>query len=229
VPGIALGHGHLLFAGRVLSVTRPGELRMPNGIECDLPALEPGAPVQVGDGRLTCDLGTVYPGPLWDPRPSPRFSVATYPRLSLSELCSLAGRGPGLTPLGDDILAGYLGARALFGVGEKGCSSLAASKAARTTSLSATLLRLAAHGQLPEAAHRLLEDGDPEPLLCWGVTSGSGLLAGFGCCSPVSRPEVVVHLDLVLPLVPPRLLSVDVVRVSHPSCRAQRCAAAGTP
>src|SRR5579864_7102310 len=79
--GVSLGHGHLLLAGRVLSLTQPGEPRMPNGLECDLIELEPGTPVQVGNGRLECDFGTVTPGRLWDPRPRPRFSVSTHPGL----------------------------------------------------------------------------------------------------------------------------------------------------
>jgi hypothetical protein len=34
--GVSLGRGHLLLSGQVLSLTRPGGLRMPNGIECEL-------------------------------------------------------------------------------------------------------------------------------------------------------------------------------------------------
>jgi hypothetical protein len=72
--------------------------------------------------------------------------------------------------------------------------------------LSATLLRLAANGHLPEAAHRLLEDGDPEPLLSWGATSGSGLLAGLGLYPAEAVTDAVQSLDLALPLDPPRLM-----------------------
>jgi hypothetical protein len=47
--------------------------------------------------------------------------------------------------------------------------------ARHTTALSRTLLRLAAQGSVPEAAHRLLEEGDLNPLLDFGATSGTGI------------------------------------------------------
>jgi hypothetical protein len=93
----------------------------------------------------------------------------------------LLGRGPGLTPEGDDLLAAVAGTLAVLGptTGLDG-TDLAAlltalgpaigvedSKPAgpltpatsRTTALSATLLALAAVGQLPEPAGRLLDLG----------------------------------------------------------------------
>jgi hypothetical protein len=51
--------------------------------------------------------------------------------------------------------------------------------AARTTTLSATLLRLAARGHLPEPAHALVENGDIGPLLDFGATSGKGIALGL--------------------------------------------------
>jgi hypothetical protein len=92
-------------------------------------------------------------------------------------------------------------------------SGLAASLASRTTSLSGTLLRLAAEGCVPEAAHRLLEDGDPEPLLAWGATSGSGLLTGLGLYVASVDSEVVRSLDVTLPLDPLRSVYVEIRRV----------------
>lgn len=178
---------------------------MPNGIECALPVPEIHEPVRVGEGRLECGCGTVYTGTTWHPRPRPRFRVSTHPSLPLRDLLAMAGQGPGLTPLADDIVAGYLGARALFGVGRSAAVALAGTLAAQTTSLSGTLLRLAAHGHLPEAAHHLLEDGEPGPLLNWGASSGSGLLVGLGLYRPASWPDVVQRLDLTLPLDLPRL------------------------
>ena len=89
----------------------------------------------------------------------------------------LLGRGPGLTPEGDDLLAAVAGTLAVLGptTGLHG-NDLAAlltaigmkdSKRAgpptpatsRTTALSATLLALAAAGRLPEPAGRLLDLG----------------------------------------------------------------------
>ena len=105
----------------------------------------------------------------------------------------LVGLGPGLTPSGDDLLAGLLLAMT---VGEAGpaakllgdsASSLAVD---RTTVLSATLLGHAAKGSGPEAAHTLLASilgESPQPdlqgaarsLTEAGHTSGWDTLAGL--------------------------------------------------
>jgi hypothetical protein len=77
----------------------------------------------------------------------------------------LLGRGPGLTPEGDDLLAAVAGTLAVLGpVTGMGRSfprgvlaGLVDSAPARTTALSATLLELAAHGLLAEPAGRLLD------------------------------------------------------------------------
>jgi hypothetical protein len=104
----------------------------------------------------------------------------------------LAGRGPGLTPLGDDILVGYLAAAALAGTSGAAVAAWAARTGRVTTALSRTLLRLAARGALPEAAHHLLVDGDPEPLLAFGASSGKGIafgLALFGVGDTEAKSE----------------------------------------
>jgi hypothetical protein len=77
----------------------------------------------------------------------------------------LLGRGPGLTPDGDDLLAAVAGTVAVLGPATgMGRSFLRTFLAAlvgpapeRTTALSATLLELAAHGLLAEPAGRLLD------------------------------------------------------------------------
>jgi hypothetical protein len=78
----------------------------------------------------------------------------------------LLGRGPGLTPEGDDLLAAVAGTLAVLGPatgldGPDRAALLAAvaPAAGRTTALSATLLALAAAGRLPEPAGRLLDLG----------------------------------------------------------------------
>jgi hypothetical protein len=76
----------------------------------------------------------------------------------------LVGRGPGLTPEGDDLLAGLAMALAAAGRGGAGGGELLdavvpADAAARTTALGATLLRLAGAGLAPEPAGRLLDLG----------------------------------------------------------------------
>jgi Protein of unknown function (DUF2877) len=78
----------------------------------------------------------------------------------------LLGRGPGLTPEGDDLLAAVAGTLAVLGpVAGLGAPTLGRFLAAlapvpgRTTALSATLLELAAQRRLVEPAGRLLDLG----------------------------------------------------------------------
>ena len=108
-------------------------------------------------------------------RPCVRYRLSVEPRPSLS-LRAHVGRGPGLTPLGDDILIGFLAGRALRG-------AALPVPAGRTSSLSRTLLDFAALGRLPEPAHELLRDGELEPLLEFGATSGKGIALGHSLAS----------------------------------------------
>ena len=79
----------------------------------------------------------------------------------------LLGRGPGLTPEGDDLLAAVAGSLAVLGpaagwdrpVLTGFLAALVAAAPERTTALSATLLELAARGMLAEPAGRLLDLG----------------------------------------------------------------------
>ena len=79
----------------------------------------------------------------------------------------LLGRGPGLTPEGDDLLAAVAGTLAVLGpaagwdqsVLGATVAALVGPARARTTALSATLLELAAEGRLAEPAGRLLDLG----------------------------------------------------------------------
>jgi hypothetical protein len=94
---------------------------------------------------------------------------------------SLLGRGPGLTPSGDDVLAGYLlGCRA-FGLAVPSLAGLH-----RTTALSSALLEYAAAGLcVPEVARLVAALGADavlsdavDALLRIGHTSGAALGAG---------------------------------------------------
>ncbi|HET8682493.1 MAG TPA: DUF2877 domain-containing protein [Micromonosporaceae bacterium] len=98
---------------------------------------------------------------------------------------ALLGCGPGLTPLGDDVLAGALVtllARGAAAAGPLGAAATALAPA-RTTFVSAALLRHAARGEcVPQLAAVLAAVGRDEPLdrpltalLTVGHTSGSGL------------------------------------------------------
>lgn len=97
----------------------------------------------------------------------------------------LLGRGEGLTPLGDDLLAGWLALHRAAGVATPEVDHVVGALAHRTTLLSATLLDCAIHGEvLPEFAEwvRALATAQAADraaaLTAVGATSGAGLLHG---------------------------------------------------
>ena len=170
VLATCLGAGHLSVGESVVSLTRRGGPRMPNGIECDV-VCERGDEVWLGRGAVD-----VYSW--WNPLPVPRVRLRAVPG-GAPDVAALAGRGGGLTPSGDDLLCGYAAGLVLFGNRRAEASDIARKAAPRTTRLSATLLRHAAEGELPSPAHALLEEGDPEPLRRFGHSSGRALLVGL--------------------------------------------------
>jgi hypothetical protein len=106
---------------------------------------------------------------------------------SAVEVDQLLGRGPGLTPSGDDVLAGYLlGCRAFGVAAEPVRRAVLRLATVRTTALSADLLRLASDGWcIPQAAALITALGaecpDPEALRALidvGSSSGAALAAG---------------------------------------------------
>lgn len=107
---------------------------------------------------------------------------------------SIAGLGPGLTPSGDDLLAGALAfhawAEASGHAGTGGTFRAAVSEAAvpRTTRLAGQLLRAAARGHVAAPVAALLSSifrrggtfpPDLAPVLAIGETSGADMLAGI--------------------------------------------------
>ena len=172
-----LGLGYIDFGAFVIAVTKPGAARMPNGIEAEVNPIR-GASAVIGGGALQIDGVTVEPGPAWEPVPA----VVHVPQAVMHHRPDperLAGRGPGLTPAGDDILAGYVAGLTLFHHREPEAEAIAGRAARLTTALSATLLRHAAKGELPEPAHAWLEGGDPRALEAFGHTSGRCLMLGL--------------------------------------------------
>jgi hypothetical protein len=104
-------------------------------------------------------------------------------RLTPAHLDRLLGRGPGLTPLGDDVLAGWFAARIAAGRPDHLLAAAVRRRMAVTTLLSATLLDCALHGEVLPQLGDWLADPTPdhtEALLAVGATSGAGLLAGAG-------------------------------------------------
>jgi hypothetical protein len=175
--GVVMGHGHVDFDGYVVSVTRPGGSRMPNGIEAAIDLII-GERATVGGGRLELGRQAVEIGPDWDPRPKIGAVAVARPGPA-PDPALLAGRGPGLTPDGDDFITGYAAGLVLLHGKADEAMSLAEAAAARTTSLAATLLRHAARGELPEPAHAYLVHGSEAELLAWGNSSGRMLLNGL--------------------------------------------------
>jgi hypothetical protein len=184
-----------------------------------------GASVDMGLGRVALDNLTVSIGRWWDPRPA--LPAVTPGQLSdavegmsatmalpeatllmealdawsagalVAAAKPLVGKGSGLTPEGDDYLAGALAAIRIFGEAlghARGISMLEHSARpltrlanARTTTFSAALIRHALQGQVAEPAGRLLRAmagrGDIEEshagLQEVGHSSGPALAAGI--------------------------------------------------
>ena len=106
-------------------------------------------------------------------------------RVEAGTAAHLLGRGEGLTPLGDDLLAGWLAMHRAVGVPTPEVDAVVATARRRTTLLSATLLDCALRGEvLPEYAGwvrqvgRAAESAAVRALHAVGGTSGAGLHAG---------------------------------------------------
>ncbi len=122
-----------------------------------------------------------------------RALVAGDPEAVTRAAAALAGWGPGLTPSGDDFLAGVM--LGLWAVGDRWpvsatlCPLLYEAAAPRTTRLSRAFLAAARDGLADERWHTLLQAlgaGEPEPvvraaraILAFGATSGLDMLTGF--------------------------------------------------
>jgi hypothetical protein len=150
---------------------------MPNSLVVDV-AYAADEPMVVGEGSASFKGVRVSVGPLWNSRPKVSISLRVDPS-PLVRVEDLAGSGPGLTPAGDDLLVGYVAGLVLGGENEKEATEIVKFAMSKTTSLSATLLRHAVFGELPQPAHRLLESGDLEPLLRFGSTSGKAMIIGL--------------------------------------------------
>ena len=160
-------------------------------LHIDTTPLSVGRVVDVGVPRL--DRGVV-PRHLGDPTTctaTPPAAVlelvvrAAPDGITVDAVPRLLGRGEGLTPLGDDVLCGWLAAHRAFGAPTPEIDAAVRSGLHRTTLLSATLLDCALAGEvLPELGDWLSAHGTPDlprradALLAVGATSGAGLMAG---------------------------------------------------
>jgi hypothetical protein len=180
--GTGMGLGYLELGRRVVAVVPRGRPRMPNGIHVGL-SIERGQRVVIGEGRMVTSDAIVVAGPTWEPRPDVRVSL-DFAEPFVPDCASLIGKGEGLTPAGDDLVAGYLAGRVLFhGVS---CEDVLPRRG-RTTKLSETLLRHAAQGEMPEPVHDLLVRGECRSLLAFGHSSGRWLMIGLCLGAAASR------------------------------------------
>ncbi|MEO6511449.1 MAG: DUF2877 domain-containing protein [Nocardioides sp.] len=143
---------------------------------------------RIDPDRVLSRAASPAPVPTAPPRTEPA-GLAAYKNLppipDADTLARLVGHGDGLTPLGDDVLCGWLAVLHATGRLTEDVAALVREAAPRTTVLSATLLDCALHGEvLPEFAAYVAALGTPsEPgalraLTAVGHTSGAGLWFG---------------------------------------------------
>jgi len=196
-----------------------------------LPPVEPGEPATVAEGVVHLPGLTVAVGHEFDPTaprlpftsalagaadrvkelaaPALHQVRAELPPMALDLLAhadptavvALLGRGSGLTPLGDDVLAGWLATAASTEdpALDDFCVAVRASASRRTTALSAALLDCACRGEaLPEfqalvlgvaGDDRALVRRSVTKLLAVGATSGAGLVLGAALALTSPREE----------------------------------------
>ncbi len=163
----AVDSGVLHVAGSAFPVGRVVDVRVP--------ALVPGAR---SDGTAAALLG----------RPPAALSgLGTEPPEAMDPptVAGLVGRGDGLTPLGDDILCGWLATHRAAGAATTEVDVAVRARLHRTTLLSGTLLDCALHGEVLPGFGRYLaalgtahEQTRAADLLRLGHSSGAGLLYG---------------------------------------------------
>ena len=180
---VDVGHGRLILEGLAVEVTRWWDPR---------PALAPITPEELAG--TTAGLPDDVPD--IDSAPLRRALEVRSAGGILHAARSLLGKGPGLTPEGDDFLAGALAATRLLAeaLGNERTISMIAGIStplaqlaeARTTTFSAALIQSALRGQVAEPAGSLLRAltgrGDVAAshlsLIRVGHTSGPALAAG---------------------------------------------------
>ncbi|HTZ42622.1 MAG TPA: DUF2877 domain-containing protein [Jatrophihabitans sp.] len=202
--------GGELWLGR-LRVTVTGR-RDPALAHCGRPVQLPGQPAgpdRLGPDPVELDMFGVGPFGVGPSRVGPvevgPFGLGPFSLAPAEAVAWLLGRGPGLTPAGDDLLCGALAAQVLFGLPDTG---LAAAVTARLTAPGATtalsrqlLLRAVAGDGLPELqeAGRAICRPEPDPLRrAWarllriGHSSGAALAAGLLAGARHARERVAV-------------------------------------
>jgi hypothetical protein len=178
--GVIMGPRQLRFGDYVVSLTAPGEPRMPNGVECSVKA-GPRMQVEIGRGGVLVGRLELDAGAEWDPVPV--TTLRGRPQGPAPLVGAMAEWESDVSTAAVDMLAGYVAGLVLLHGSRTRAADLARSAMIHADPLNATLLRHAARGEVPEPVHALLQRADPRPLLTWGRAGGwwlRGLLsAGF--------------------------------------------------
>lgn len=176
VPGLADGPAEIRAGVLHLGGTA---MRVGRFVDVSVPGLAPGA----GPARQAA------PAPV-DPEVTEMVTQVgwTHARLTAATVARLVGRGGGLTPLGDDLLCGWLATHRAAGVPTPQVDTTVRARLPHTTLLSATLLQCALAGEvLDEFAAYLTslnradtagEHAAAQRLIRIGHTSGAGLYYG---------------------------------------------------
>jgi hypothetical protein len=169
---------HLDVHGRAVGVTAAGAPTLPHTLRSKLSSLPPEVSSRdvptayVDSGLLYLDGRALVTHRLVDVR-APRLDAVRMPRtgsaaalgtprprgagsvpfpfgskIDAETVPDLVGRGEGLTPLGDDVLCGWLAAHRALGVATPAVDHAVRRTLSRTTTLSATLLECALAGEV---------------------------------------------------------------------------------
>ncbi len=203
LPGTVLGsfptaiYIHVPAGFGVIALLTRDAVRVPCGMQLapssgEFPLDRLRGPVRVGGGALRIGTAEITVGRLVSvsvPRlpASRRVDSDIDVDVDVADPARLLGLGSGLTPSGDDVLAGYLAGAAAYGLPVDELRTFVCAEAPRrTTTLSAALLRHAAAGEaIPQVCRLLLAlddgigtDAALAGLLRVGHTSGAALAAG---------------------------------------------------
>ena len=188
VRGVASGRSELSFGDYVVSLTRVGSPRMPNGIECNT-RLRAHERIVIGGGRLVLAKAVVTPGPVWDPVPRVvmrRRALPAGPEPIVWVVDSSTGMG-----VSEYVLAGYIAGVVLLHGRRDRAQTLAGAVTMAATPLGRTLIGHAALGEVPEPVHDLFATGDARRLLSsWDATGPSWLRGLISAGYPVDAQDL---------------------------------------
>lgn len=181
VPTPYVESGSLHWGGRALVTGRVVDVRAPRIDTGVIPTASPAAALGTPRSR---GAGLV-PTPESDGVRSLLADIDLDAGIDAESVADLVGRGDGLTPLGDDVLCGWLVTHRAAGIATPDHDDAVRRAMPRTTTLSATLLECALAGECADlVAGYLRALGTPREqtaraaLVGLGHSSGSGLAIG---------------------------------------------------